>query len=298
MLYSKVTQGIVADNHPTTSGFWETERLATIMWRRLFAEEKERKMRENRVRKLWAEGKTVINGWLHSPSTWSAEVMAHQGWDSLVVDMQHGLMGIETAIQMLQVISTTETVPMVRVNWNTPGDTMRLLDAGAYGVICPMIETRDECEAFVGACRFPPLGFRSLGPTRARVFAGDDYAEHANDTVIALAMIETKVGFDNRDEIMSVPGLDGVFVGIGDLRLSMTGRAGLTSADATVDAALDAILESAQAHKLRAGLFAADTDHAIDMIKRGYEFVTVMNDVSLMASAASAVVQRVRAKAL
>ena len=254
-------------------------------------------MRENRVRALWAEGKTVINGWLHSPSTWSAEVMAHQGWDSLVVDMQHGLMGMETAILMLQAISTTDTVPMVRVNWNTPGDTMRLLDAGAYGVICPMIETRAECEAFVGACRFPPLGYRSLGPTRARIFAGDDYAEHANDTIITFAMIETRAGFDNRDEIMSVPGLDGVFVGIGDLRLSMTGRAGLTAADATVDAALDAILESARAHGLKAGLFAADTDHAIDMIKRGYEFVTVMNDVSLMASAASAVVQRVRAEA-
>ena len=251
-------------------------------------------MRENRVRTLWAAGEAVINGWLHSPSTWSAEVMAHQGWDSLVVDMQHGLMGIETAIQMLQVISTTETVPMVRVNWNTPGDIMRLLDAGAYGVICPMIETREECEAFVGACRFPPLGYRSLGPTRARVYAGEDYAEHANDTVITLAMIETKTGFDNRDAILSVEGLDCVFVGIGDLRLHLTGQAGLSGEDAIVDAALDAILESAQARGIKAGLFAADTAHAIEMLKRGYEFVTVMNDISLMASAASATVRTVR----
>ena len=254
-------------------------------------------MRENRVRTLWADGKAVVNGWLHSPSTWSAEVMAHQGWDSLVVDMQHGMMGIETAILMLQAISTTDTVPMVRVNWNTPGDIMRLLDAGAYGVICPMIDTREQCEAFVGACRFPPLGFRSLGPTRARVYAGADYAEHANDTIVALAMIETQKGFDNRDAIMSVEGLDAVFVGIGDLRLSMTGQAGLDGSDATVDAALDAILESARKHGIKAGLFAADTDHAIDMLGRGYEFVTVMNDVSLMASAAAAVVKTVRGKA-
>ena len=121
-------------------------------------------MRENRVRTLWAEGKTVINGWLHSPSTWSAEVMAHQGWDSLVVDMQHGLMGMETAILMLQAISTTDTVPMVRVNWNTPGDTMRLLDAGAYGVICPMIETRAECEAFRRRLPLPADGIPQPGP--------------------------------------------------------------------------------------------------------------------------------------
>ena len=251
-------------------------------------------MRENRVRQLWAEGKPVINGWLHSPSTWSAEVMAHSGWDSLVVDMQHGMMGMETAIQMLQAISTTDTVPMVRVNWNTPGDTMRLLDAGAYGVICPMIETGAECEAFVGACRFPPLGYRSLGPTRARVYAGEDYAERANETVIAFAMIETQAGFDNRDEIMSVPGLDGVFVGIGDLRLSMTGEYGLSADDATVDAALDTILASAREHGIKAGLFSAGAAHASDMIARGYDFVTVMNDVSLMASAAQSVVAQLR----
>ena len=254
-------------------------------------------MRENRVRSLWAEGKAVINGWLHSPSAWSAEVMAHQGWDSLVIDMQHGMMGMETAIQMLQAISTTDTVPLARVNWNSPGDMMRLLDAGAYGIICPMIETQAECEAFVGACRFPPLGYRSLGPTRARVYAGADYAEHANDVILTFAMIETQAGFDNRDAIMRVPGLDAVFVGIGDLRLSMTGKAGLVAADAVVDAALDVILASARQHGLKAGLFAADMQHAIAMLKRGYEFVTVMNDVSLMASAAAAVVKTVRASA-
>ena len=251
-------------------------------------------MRENRVRTLWAEGKVVINGWLHSPSAWSAEVMAHQGWDSLVVDMQHGMMGMETAIQMLQAISTTDTVPMARVNWNSPGDIMRLLDAGAYGIICPMIETREECQAFVGACRFPPLGYRSLGPTRARVYAGEDYADHANDVILALAMIETQAGFDNRDEILSVEGLDGVFVGIGDLRLTMTGQAGLSSSDAVLEAALEAILESARRQGVKAGLFAADADHAIDMAKRGYEFVTVGNDTSLMASAAAAAVKMVR----
>ncbi len=252
-------------------------------------------MRENRVRTLWSEGKAVVNGWLHSPSAWSAELMAHQGWDSLVVDMQHGLMSIETAIQMLQVISITDTVPLARVNWNSPGDIMRLLDAGAYGIICPMIETREECEAFVGACRFPPRGYRSYGPTRARVYFGDDYAEHANDSILTFAMIETQAGYDNRDEILSVEGLDCVFVGIGDLRLTLTGQAGHSSTDEAVDAALDGILASARAHGVKAGLFTAATSHAIDMIKRGYEFVTVMNDTMLLEKAASMAVNEVRA---
>ncbi len=251
-------------------------------------------MRKNRVRELWAQGKPALNGWLHIPSTWSAEIMAHQGWDSLVIDMQHGMMGMETAIQMLQAISTTDTVPMARVNWNTPGEIMRLLDAGAYGIVCPMIETRAQCEAFVGACRFPPLGYRSLGPTRARLYAGADYAEHANDTVITFAMIETQAGFDNRDEIMRVPGLDGVFVGIGDLRLSMTGQAGFARDDA-VDAALAEILASARARGIKAGLFAADTDYALEMLRRGYDFVTVMTETTILSGAAASIVETVRA---
>ena len=250
-------------------------------------------MRKNRVREIWAAGKPALNGWLHIPSAWSAEIMANQDWDSLVIDMQHGMMGMETAIVMLQAISTTDTVPMARVNWNTPGDIMRLLDAGAYGIVCPMIETRQQCEDFVGACRFPPLGYRSLGPTRARIYAGADYAEHANDTVLAFAMIETQLGFDNRDEIMAVPGLDAVFVGIGDLRLSMTGRAGFDR-DSVVEAALDDILESARRHGVKAGIFCASTDQATEMIGRGYDFITVMTETAILSSAAEGIIGAVR----
>ena len=251
-------------------------------------------MRENRIQTLWAQDKPVINGWLHIPSMWSTELMANAGWDSLLVDMQHGMMSMESAIQMLQAISTTDTVPLVRVNWNTPGEIMRLLDGGAYGVICPMVDTREQCEAFVGACRFPPMGYRSLGPTRARVYAGADYAEHANDTIITMAMIETQEAFDNREEIMSVEGLDAVFVGIGDLRLSMTGQAGFDSSDATIDNALNAILESANKHHIKAGLFTTDPQYGAEMINRGYRFVTVMTDSMLLSSAASNIVKTVR----
>lgn len=251
-------------------------------------------MRENKIRTLWAEGKPVLNGWLHINSMWSTEVMANQGWDSLVVDMQHGMMSMESAIQMLQAISITDTVPLVRVNWNTPGEIMRLLDGGAFGVICPMVDTREQCEAFVGACRYPPMGYRSLGPTRARLFMGDDYAQRANDSIITLAMIETQAAFDNREEIMSVKGLDGVFVGIGDLRLSMTGTAGFTSSDTLVNDALDAILESAKKHNIKAGLFTVDPQYAIDMVSKGYDFVTVQTDSILLTNAASSIVNTVR----
>ena len=102
--------------------------------------------------------------------------MAHQGWDSLTIDLQHGVVDYQTAVGMLQAISTTAVVPMVRVPWLDPGIVMKMLDAGSYGVICPMINNRDEAETFVRACRYPPRGSRSMGPIRATLYAGDDYA--------------------------------------------------------------------------------------------------------------------------
>ena len=103
-------------------------------------------MRENRLRTLWQQNKHAINGWLAIPNSFSAEVMAHQGWDTLTVDMQHGVIDYAQMVTMLQAISTTPTVPIVRVPWLEPGIIMKSLDAGAYGVICPMVNTREDAQ--------------------------------------------------------------------------------------------------------------------------------------------------------
>ena len=108
-------------------------------------------MKENKVKKMMQEGKPVVNGWLQIPSSFSAEVMSHQGWDSLTIDMQHGVIDYPNALQMLQSISTTEVTPLARVNWNEPGQIMKILDAGCYGVICPMVSNKTEAEKFAGA---------------------------------------------------------------------------------------------------------------------------------------------------
>ena len=248
-------------------------------------------MKANKLRKIWAEGGVVVNGWLHIPSMWSAELMANAGWDSILIDLQHGMHSIETAIQMMQAISTTETIPLARVNWNEPGSIMRLLDAGAYGIVCPMVNTKEECEAFVGACRYPPMGYRSLGPTRARLVMGADYADHANDEILTIAMVETKEALDNLDAIASVEGLDMIFVGTGDLRLSLTGKVGFDSDDSQVDEALDKILEACAKNNLIAGLFTASSDYARQMIKRGFRFVTVKTDSMILSEYAQKIVQ-------
>lgn len=253
-------------------------------------------MKANPLRKIWDEGETVVNGWLHIPSMWSAEVMANAGWDSIVVDLQHGLHSIETAIQLMQAISTTDTVPLARVNWNEPGSIMRLLDGGAYGIICPMINTRAECEAFVGACRYPPAGYRSLGPTRARVALGADYAQHANREILTIAMVETREALANVDDIASVDGLDMIFVGTGDLRLSLTGGIGFDSDDTEVDAALDTIVSACRANNIQAGLFTASSAYAKQMIARGFNFVTVKTDSMILSEYAQQLVSDTKSK--
>jgi 4-hydroxy-2-oxoheptanedioate aldolase len=251
-------------------------------------------MKPNPLRSIWARGGTALNGWLHIPNSWSAEVMAHAGWDSLTVDLQHGLHNFETVVGMFQAISTTPTVPLARATWNEPGLIMRLLDAGAYGIICPMIDTRAQCEAFVGACRYPPAGWRSLGPTRARLSMGADYADHANHEIVTFAMIETQTALDNLDAIAGVPGLDGLFVGTGDLRLSLLGAPGGDAPHPVIDAALDAVVAACERHGLVPGIFTASAAYARAMIARGYRFVTVRTDTHLLSEAAAALVLAVR----
>ena len=246
-------------------------------------------MRENKARTKLEQNQPVINGWLHIPSSVAAEAMAHQGFDSLTIDLQHGPLHYDAALPMLQAIATTDVTPMARVPWNEPGIIMKLLDAGVYGVICPMVNSREECERFVQACRYPPQGYRSFGPTRATFYAGADYASNANETVLTFAMIETAAAMDNLDDIMSVPGLDAIYVGPADLSQSLGGKPGADFEDGPVPEALDAILESAKKHGVRAGLHNASVTYAKRMIDQGFQFVTVQSDVSFLTARAKEV---------
>ena len=156
-------------------------------------------MRENALKNLMSKDLPALNGWLCLPASFSAEVMAAQGWDSLTIDLQHGLIDYQVAVGMLQAISGGRATPLVRIPWLDPAIIMKVLDAGAYGVICPMINSAEETERFVAACRYPPAGIRSFGPLRARVYAGSDYFKEANRTILAIAMIETRSALEQLD---------------------------------------------------------------------------------------------------
>jgi len=247
-------------------------------------------MRENRLLGIWRSGGYAINGWLHLPSSFAAEVMAHQGWDSLTIDLQHGLIDYQVAVTMLQAISTTSVVPTARVPWNDPVIIMKLLDAGCYGIICPMINTRAAAEAFVGACRYPPRGYRSFGPTRATIYAGSDYPDEADQQVIAMAMIETVQAVENIDDILSVPGLDAIYIGPADLSQSMGGSERSHPTEPRLVAALDTILAAAHRHAVVAGMYCGSPGYAARMVNKGVQFVTVLSDWRLMAAASQATI--------
>ena len=251
-------------------------------------------MRENHLKTLFAEGRAAINGWLSIPSTVSAEALSQVGFDSVTIDLQHGPIDYHGALLMLQAMSASPVVPLCRVPWNDPAHIMKMLDAGSYGIICPMINDRAEAEALVGASRYPPLGYRSHGPTRARLFAGADYPEHANDTVLAFAMIETKAGLDNLEEILGTPGLDGVYVGPADLSLGLGGRPGADWEEGPVPEALERIVTATRARGLVAGLHTASADYAGRMIAKGFQFVSIQSDLSFLTGAAREMIAAVR----
>ena len=244
-------------------------------------------MRENNLRKIWAQGGAVVNGWLSIPSAFSAEVMAHQGFDSLVVDMQHGVVDYQVAVTMLQAISTTSVVPMARVPWLDPAIIMKTLDAGAYGIICPMINTRQQAETLVRICKYAPKGFRSFGPVRASIYAGSDYAQKANDELVVMPMIETAEAVQNIDEILSVPGIDAVYVGPADLSLTLGCTPKLDQTEQPVVDALHKIAAACKRHNVVPGLHNGTSSYALKMIQEGWRFVTLASDSRFLAARAA-----------
>ena len=252
-------------------------------------------MRPNRLRQLWADDKAAVNGWLAIPNSFSAEVMAHQGWDSLTIDLQHGVIDYAALVPMLQAISTTATVPIVRVPWLEPGILMKALDAGAYAVICPMVNTREDAQKLVHYTRYAPQGTRSFGPIRATLYGGADYPQHANDTVVRFAMIETAQALDNLDSILSVEGLDAIYIGPSDLSLSLGCKPVFDDVDPKAQQAIEHIVARAKAHGVVAGIHNGRADVARARVALGFRFVTLGSDARLLAAGSQELLGAMRA---
>ena len=252
-------------------------------------------MRVNGVKELWKKEQVAIGGWLSIPSVISSEIMAHQEWDVLTIDMQHALVSVSDMVSMIPAISTTDVTPFVRVPWLEPGIIMKALDAGSYGVICPMINTREDAELFVSYCRYAPQGTRSFGPGRAVFYSGNDYAIQANDTILTLAMIETQMAMDNLDEILTVEGLDAVFVGPSDLGLSL-GYAPGNHEEPILLEAIETILKKTKINGKMAGIYTLNPEYAKRMIKLGFDYVVISSDARMLSAKANQILSVLRSK--
>ena len=250
-------------------------------------------MRENALKRLWREDKPALGGWLSIGNTFSAEVMAAQDLDWLCIDMQHGVIGYDTAVPMLQTISATDVTPIVRVPWCEPAMIMKMLDAGAYGIIVPLVNDRAQAQVAAAACRYPPRGIRSHGPTRAAYYAGFDYLAHANDEVLCIPQIETVEAMENLDDILSVPGIDVAYIGPMDLTISM----GITpEQDGEAEEYVRArkrVVESCHKHGAVPGVHS-NPGAAVRRIEEGFRLIRITGDHNTMARAVREDIRTVR----
>lgn len=248
----------------------------------------------NRIRSLWNAGQPAIIGWASAPSILSVEAMARCGYDGLLVDLQHGAADMHAVMPMLLAIEYGGAEPMVRVAANNAADIMRLLDFGAYGIIAPMINTAAEAQDFADALHYPPDGKRSFGPRRPQHRFGPDYLAAASDSIVSLAMVETREGLANLDAILAVPGYDGIFIGPSDLALAIGLSPRPDNDDPALLATIAHIIARCQHFGKHVGIFCSSAAHALRMIDAGCDIVSITPDLVLLANAARADVAAVR----
>lgn len=244
-------------------------------------------MRENKSLGIWRQGGQTIGCWLSLGNAHSAEALARLGFDWVCVDLQHGLVDYTDLTYMLPAISNADTTPIVRVPWNEPYEIMKALDAGAYGVIVPMVNNREEAERAADACRYPPRGHRSFGPIRAAMVGGQGYAAEANDQIACLVMIETADGIANLDEILSTPGIDGVYIGPSDLALALGMPPRGDNDDPTHAATVQRIFDACRKHGVAAGIHTSSLAYTERYLNMGFNLVTLGTDAGWMIAGAA-----------
>jgi 4-hydroxy-2-oxoheptanedioate aldolase len=251
-------------------------------------------MRQNAALAKWRRGEPSVGAWLSVGNVHVAETIANAGFDWVCLDMQHGLIAYSDLLRMLPAISTTETTPLVRVSSNSLPEINKALDAGAMGVIVPLVNTAEEAAAAASACRYPPDGTRSFGPTRAALYGGRGYAAEANSQIACIVMIETRAGLDNLEAIVSTPGVSGVYVGPADLALSL----GLPPRGDTDEprhlAAVEQILATCKRLGVPAGIHTGGLEWSKRRLAMGFDFVTLGTDTGFMMQAVTADLAAVR----
>jgi len=237
-----------------------------------------------RIHDRWSAGKAARNAWQHLPGTYLSELLAASGADVVTLDLQHGMMDLPAARDSILAIEARGATPFARL----PGlDAMligHLLDSGAVGLICPTVETGVQAEALVAAAHYPPRGRRSCGPMRAALAMGGDYIQAAPDLILTFAMIETVAGLDAVNDIAATADLTGLFIGPGDLGISLGIGPGQDRSEPEIVAAITRVRAAAQRHGKRLGIHAASPGYAARMADEGFDLVTICSDAELVVA--------------
>lgn len=244
-------------------------------------------MRVNHVRQRLKAGEASIGTWLSLPSPEAAEFVATLGFDWVVVDAEHNPIDVRTMAQMFTAVRHTPVAPMVRIPWNNPEHVKRALDAGGWGIVFPMVKTREEAEMAVRACKFPPEGERSVGGSRHAIsFAGSnaDYYARANEEILVVIQIEHIEGVERADEILSVPGVDACFIGPNDLAASMNLGVGVPLEWDHPDlvAAITQIREACDRHGVAPGIHTSGAAGVNQRLAEGFRMMAMASELKYM----------------
>ncbi len=238
------------------------------------------------LRDRWAAGNETLGFWLSVPGFVAAEIAARQPVDYVCIDTQHGVIDYQASASMIQAIELAGGTPIVRVPWNEPGIIGKSLDAGAHGVIVPMVNTREQAEAVVRSARYAPEGSRSWGPVMAGMRHTDN-REWAGANIAVIPMIETAEAISNLDEILSVPGIDAIYVGPADLAISLGLGPSGNEGNPLFDDALSTIIDGCHRHGVVPGIHSTGTLTPLRR-EQGFRMITVTSDaLALRAGYAS-----------
>jgi 4-hydroxy-2-oxoheptanedioate aldolase len=231
----------------------------------------------------WQRDEVTLGAWCMIPSSLTAEILAKGGFDWVLVDMQHGCMDYQTAVEMIRAIDLAGITPLVRIPWNEPGIIGRMLDAGAMGIVAPMINSLAEAQSLVDACRYPPIGKRSLGPIRVGARDGMGYVATANDRIAVIPMIETVDALAAVEDIAAVPGVDALFVGPFDLSFSL----GDNDGEPKFDDAIARVNAAARSHSIATAVLSTAAIAPL-RAKQGFRMISVLTDSAALGAAAHA----------
>ncbi len=251
-------------------------------------------MRPNQTKRLLQAGRSAVGTFCLGGSPLLAEVLGQAGFDFVIVDLQHGENSAGNLVGMLQAVSCTPATPLVRVATDQPTDIQRALDMGAYGLVVPMVNTRAQAEAILESVHYAPRGARSWGPLRGLLYGGGDYFANAHEELLVIAMLETAEAIENASEILSVPGIDGCFIGPNDLSIALGFPSELTEYPQAVEAAMSTVREAASVTGKAPGIYTASPAAAKNRLTQGFRFVCVNNDFGMVHAAAAATIKAIR----